>query len=164
MSSEKKDPFDESSWGSLRYSSATAAIVKRARYTMNALGMMFSQEDAASPKFSFVEGGELPSLGKFVTPLGTAEVRLGWRFEPSSRQHDFDDVHGAIAVLVKDSTSSSPQLVPVDWQVDVTQYGAVKALSGGFERVLSDPQGRFSTDMNYYQAGMALYRAIAAAS
>ncbi|WP_175168231.1 hypothetical protein [Achromobacter dolens] len=159
MSEVKKDPFDERSWGALRYKDGSHRIVERALATMNSLGIMFGQDEGASPKLVFVPGGELPVLGRFNTPLGSAEVRLQWRFEASAHQV-YDSLLGTIVVFVEDPMDPERRLRQVDWRVEVSQYEGITATSGGHERTLAGPQAGHYTDMNFYQSGMALYRAI----
>lgn len=160
MSEVKKDPFDEQSWGALRYKDGPRHIVERALGIMNSLGIMFGKEEGASPKLVFVRAGELPVLGKFNTPLGSAEVRLVWRFEASAHQHASDLLLGSIVVFVEDPMDAERRLRQVDWRVDVSQYDGITATSGGHDRILAGPHAGHYTDMNFYQSGMALYRAI----
>lgn len=160
MVEAQKDPFEEISWGALRYKAAGERIVSRALGVMNTLGKMFPSAEAASPKLEFVPGGELPILGQFITPLGTAEVRLLMSFGVAARPHDFDPLYGTIVVFAQEPGSVESRFRQVDWCVDVSQYDAVTARSGSYQRELSGQQVGHFADMNYYQSGMALYRAI----
>lgn len=159
MSDVSKDPFDELSWGSLRYPQAVKEFVDRSKKVMGGIAECFAVESQSTPSLIFKAGGEMPTIGMFITPLGAAEVRLAFRFQPSNEPGESDEIASAIQVFVEDAELNSGRR-KLDWSVDVPQYGAEIAHCGGQHRNLSDANGGGRLNRNRYQSGMALYRAI----
>ncbi|WP_156355640.1 hypothetical protein [Achromobacter sp. 2789STDY5608615] len=161
MSEVDKDPFDESSWGNLRFTDAVRELIGKAKNAMVELADCFAVESPDSPRLEFKADGELPSIGQFVTPLGSAEVRLSLKFFAAQEGGDPDDFACNIRVFVPDVAANGQRSREVDWHVELAQYGAAVVHSGSSHRLLSGNLNTSRLRNNRYQAGMALYRAIA---
>ncbi|MCP2516764.1 hypothetical protein M5J07_17630 [Achromobacter mucicolens] len=159
MSDALNDPFEESRWGSLRYPNVAKDLIDRSMKVMVGLAKCFAVESHSSPHLAFEAGGEMPSIGKFTTPLAVADVRLSFRFQTAHEAGEPDDIVSTIQVFVQDAEANSGWR-KVNWFVEVPQYGAEIAHCGGQHRNLSDSLGGGRLNMNRYQSGMALYRAI----